>query len=331
MTANPAVRETDHRTEREVAPSTWHAYAAKVPFRLGVVSTELGDDLQRVCTAATSLGIQDLELHTLWGRQVTDLTDDDARRARDVIRAHGLRTCLITGPAFKAAPLESIAPAGECETRIYQEHRQTLEREVALARLFGTDRVRVFSFARPRDKIGAGVPGGRPSPELGESELETLRRGFAPLVGLAEREGVTLMLENVRSCYADTGLHSRQILAAIDSPRVRLIWDPANAFVSGEAAACSVGYDAVRPYVAQVHAKDAAIVDPSTGETEWRRIGDGAMDWTGQLRALLADGYAGVVSLETHWRLAGDSGERSTAETWRGLATCLDRALGVTT
>jgi hypothetical protein len=35
----------------------------------------------------------------------------------------------------------------------------------------------------------------------------------------------------------------------------------------------------------------------------------GALDWKGQLEALVADGHAGYLSLETHW--AGPAGDRS--------------------
>jgi sugar phosphate isomerase/epimerase len=316
----------------EPPPPTWERFAGRVPFRLGVVSSELGNDFERVCAVAAATGIAELELHTLWGRQVTELSDEEARHARDIVQAHGVRVCLITGPAFKAVPLEAIAAQGELETPLYAKHRRLLEREIELAHLFGTDRVRLFAFLRPKGGEGGAAEKAEwhSSPDLTAGELETVRRGFAPLVDLAGRQGVTLMVENVRYSYADTGAHSAQILKEVDSPRVRLIWDPANALVAGEARPYPDGYAAVQPYVAQVHAKDAAFTDRVTGSTEWRRIGDGEVDWAGQLRALLDAGYPGVLSLETHWQLPGDGPdvrERSTLETWRGLASILDQLL----
>ncbi|MBI3973449.1 MAG: sugar phosphate isomerase/epimerase [Chloroflexi bacterium] len=310
---------------------TWHDYAARVPFRLGVVTNEISEDFIRACEVAAALGIGDVELNSIWDRPVTELSDDEARRVGEIVRSHGLRVNQVIGPAFKALPLDEVAAPGAAETPAHAKHRRVLERSVELAHLLGTGRVRVFAFRRPRAGIEAGTPGWRPSPDVTEVELDALRRGFQPLVRLAEREGVTLMVENVRYSYADTGAHSRQVLDAIDSARVRLIWDPANAYVSGEAQVYPDGYRAVAQYTAHVHVKDARFTDRATGATAWRRVGDGDVPLLDQVRALRADGYAGVISLETHWRLPGDAAdtaERSTIETWYGLAGLLDQALG---
>jgi len=57
----------------------------------------------------------------------------------------------------------------------------------------------------------------------------------------------------------------------------------------------------VEPMVAHVHVKDG-VKDPATAEARVVPVGEGVIDWQGQLRELLAKGYEGYVSLETHWR-----------------------------
>lgn len=304
---------------------TWHDYVSRVPFRLGVVTNEISEDIERALEVADALGIRDVELNSILGRPVTDLSDAEVQRVRDLIRARDVRVSLITDAAFKAATLDAVPRPGEPETTVYRTHRQILERAIALAHHFGTDRVRVFAFRRPLDGIAAGTPGWHPSRPPTDAELDAIVRGLRPLCDLAEREGITLLVENVRYSYADTGAHTRLILDAVGSDRLRLIWDVANAFVSGEPSSYPEGYHAVRPYVAQVHVKDARFLDRATGATAWERIGAGEVDLAGQVHALVREAYAGVVSLETHWHLDGDSGERSTFETWRGLSEILDR------
>ena len=49
------------------------------------------------------------------------------------------------------------------------------------------------------------------------------------------------------------------------------------------------------------HLKDAGP-NPDTGEIESVPVGDGIIDWQGQLQALIDDGYEGHLCLETHWR-----------------------------
>jgi sugar phosphate isomerase/epimerase len=54
-------------------------------------------------------------------------------------------------------------------------------------------------------------------------------------------------------------------------------------------------------------------------------MGQGIIDFVGQFRALKRDGYAGPVSLETHWRGAGTA-EASTRQSMAGLKDLLQRA-----
>ncbi len=296
--------------------------APALPFPLAVLTNEISEDVARALAVAIELGITEVELNTLWGKQVTDLTPEQVEEARDLLRMAGLPVNLICDPAFKSAPLEAVAAPGDGETAAYRRHREILERAIALAHRFGTDRVRVFGFRRPAAHGTIG-PGWQAPPPPTAEELDAIGRGFRPLCTLAADEGVTLLLENVRFCYADTSANSRAILEAVASPRLRLIWDPANAFVSGDTASAPEGYAAVRPYVDRVHVKDARFLDHARGETAWQRVGDGEVDLAGQLRALLADGYRGALTIETHWRLPGDEGERSTVATWRGLQALL--------
>jgi sugar phosphate isomerase/epimerase len=79
---------------------------------------------------------------------------------------------------------------------------------------------------------------------------------------------------------------------------VKVIWDPANATILGEAAFPD-GY-ACLPFdrIAHVHAKDCVVHDyvPTWGE-----VGAMGVNWSGQIAALKRDGYQGFISLETHW------------------------------
>ena len=49
-----------------------------------------------------------------------------------------------------------------------------------------------------------------------------------------------------------------------------------------------------------MHIKDARK-NPQTGKNVWRPVGGGKLDYLGQFRALIADGYTGTMSLETHY------------------------------
>jgi sugar phosphate isomerase/epimerase len=137
--------------------------------------------------------------------------------------------------------------------------------------------------------------------EILPETLDLIRDGLSLPARMAEREGLTMGLENVRSCYANTGENLRIVINAVGSPALKAVWDPANAFVSG-GVDYPDGYEAVRPHMVHVHFKDARVRDASSGLTSWECIGDGEVRLRDELAAFVRDGYSGVVSVETHWR-----------------------------
>jgi sugar phosphate isomerase/epimerase len=105
-------------------------------------------------------------------------------------------------------------------------------------------------------------------------------------------------LENEHACNIATGRESARLLAEVDHPALGLIWDPANAMVLGERAFPD-GYEALpKNRVIHVHAKDVRVTNFTP---QWLQLGEGDANWRGQIAALRRDGYAGAISLETHW------------------------------
>ncbi|MFY7953021.1 MAG: sugar phosphate isomerase/epimerase, partial [Armatimonadaceae bacterium] len=73
-----------------------------------------------------------------------------------------------------------------------------------------------------------------------------------------------------------------------------------------------------------VHVKDARI--GADGTPVWTVVGAGDIDYVGHFNALRAAGYAGVVSLETHYRAAGGTPESSSRECLAALRKLIDQA-----
>jgi sugar phosphate isomerase/epimerase len=84
---------------------------------------------------------------------------------------------------------------------------------------------------------------------------------------------------------------------------VRAVWDPGNAYMDGEIP-YPTGYEAIKKFLVHVHVKDAALAAGASAP-EWTCVGEGAIDWSGQIAALRADGYMGYLSLETHYNGKG--------------------------
>jgi sugar phosphate isomerase/epimerase len=269
-------------------------------LQLGVVTDEISDDLQEALDTATEWGIQQVELHNVWGKNICHLTDADLSRALRLVRRSGLPVTCIDSLTLRCR-LDDDAE--------YEQHVRHLLRSIEIAPLFGTNVVRLFSFWK--------------EPAL---DAEGWERVFAKMelpIRIAEREGVTLGFENVASGNIGTSGDCERLFAEFDSPALRLIWDPANARAAGDGRSAAEGYSRLRAHIHHVHVKDVAFAD---GQREWRPIGGGEVDYAGFFRALLADGYGGVVALETHYRAPGRSALESSRESLDGLLAALAAA-----
>ncbi|MDE3162837.1 MAG: sugar phosphate isomerase/epimerase, partial [Acidobacteriota bacterium] len=103
-----------------------------------------------------------------------------------------------------------------------------------------------------------------------------------------------------------------------------LNWDPGNAATFPGSDPYPSGYDLLPKHrIGHCHAK--SVVREPDGKWQWAPVGQGVVDWAGQLRALDRDGYRYAVSLETHWHGAGTP-EASTRVCMQGLKEALAKS-----
>lgn len=122
-------------------------------------------------------------------------------------------------------------------------------------------------------------------------------RALGDLAHAAAQQELVIGLENEHACNVATGAETGRILALIPHPNLQIVWDPANALVAGEDP-FPLGYSLLPRRIAHVHAKDCHM---DRNKPVWGPLGTRHVRWKGQIAALLADGYSGFLSLETHW------------------------------
>jgi sugar phosphate isomerase/epimerase len=279
-------------------------------IRPAVITDEITQDFEHALDVMLEYGVKTAELRGLWGKNVLELDETERGRAKEALERRGMSVCSIASPFGKC----KLRPDGEAEAgplhlaveRSLEEQLSVLELAVELARFFGTDLVRGFAFWKQG--------------ELTEPIWAEIEAAFRPPVALAERAGIILGLENEHACMLGTGAEAGRLLRAIDSPALRAIWDAGNAFFAGEKPFPD-GYRAVADRIVHVHVKDA--VRGADGEAAWAVVGEGEIDYLGQFRALVADGYQGYVSLETHYRPPSGSTEEGSRLCLQGMLSLL--------
>jgi sugar phosphate isomerase/epimerase len=281
-------------------------------FRLAAITDEFAPDLETALPAMRECGMTGAELRTVNGKNIVDLSDAGIARVRELVRAHGLEVVGIASPLLKC-----VLPGGpEIDGRFQQDvfgsaygfddQPRIAQRAMEVALALGTRMIRVFSYWRtiePRKCFDAAAQA------LTEFAADAVPRGLI------------IALENEHACNAGTASEAAALLSLIQHPNLQLLWDPANAHIAGERP-FPEGYATLpKDRIVHIHAKDCRL----RGHTpEWCEIGEGDIDWPGQLAALKADGYIGWISLETHWPGPGGNKLEASRICGKNLRSLLD-------
>lgn len=263
---------------------------------IGAITDEFSPDVETALDAMAAIGMTIAELRLIGTRNIIDLTDEEILRLRGQVEQRGMRVLSIASPVLKCV----LPDAPPLDDRFQQDvfgsaytiadQPRLSKRALDIAEMTGAKFVRVFSYWRTME------PG-----RLVDRIVSALRE----LADRAGERGLVIGLENEHACNVGTGEEAGRVLDLLDHPALVSIWDPANAFILGETPFPD-GYSHLpASRVAHVHAKDCFV---EGHKPTWGPLGEMGIDWKGQIAALKRDGYAGAISLETHWR--GPDGDR---------------------
>ena len=262
-------------------------------FPVAAITDEFSPELEVAIRSMTELGMTGAELRMVSGKNIVDLSDEELDGAIAVVRGAGLEILSIASPLLKCV----LPDSPEVDARFQQDmfaakhtfadQPRLTARAMEIAGRTGARIIRVFSYWRTVEP---------------EACFERIVEALGALADEAARHNVIIGLENEHACNIATGAETARVLAALDHPNLKVVWDPANAVVSGERAFPD-GYGKLPvSRIQHVHAKDCTM----DGHTPlWCAIGEGVVGWRGQVDALVRDGYKGWLSLETHWQGPG--------------------------
>ena len=289
--------------------------ASSSRFKLSIITDEISQDFGHALEVASKeFGLAHVELRGMWNKNIINLDEKEIAEAKRLLEKFAVQVTDIASPLFKTdwpgAPVSTYSPKkpqfGADYT--FAQQAEVLERSIAAAKALGTDRVRCFDFWRLED----------PKP-FREAIDAKLRDTAAQVAG----KNITLLLENEFACNTATGAEAGRTLKAVQSPNLKLNWDPGNAAYRGEIAFPD-GFAAIpKERIGHMHCKD--VVRKADGTFEWAAMGRGIVDFVGQFRALAQAGYSGTMSLETHWRGAGTP-EESSRQSMAGMKELLGKA-----
>jgi len=277
-------------------------------FRIAAITDEFSPEIETAVQSMKSIGMTGAELRMVFGKNIIDLTGEELDCAIAIVKGAGLEILSIASPLLKCV----LPDAPEVDARFqqdmfaakltYADQPRLAARAFEIANKTGARIIRVFSYWRTVDPSAC---------------FDRIVMALRDLADQAARHGVIIGLENEHACNIGTAAETAKVLAAVDHPNPKVVWDPANAVVAGEKPIPD-GFALLPPSrIQHVHAKDCTM---DGHKPIWCELGTGVVGWPEQIALLLRSGYKGWISLETHWPGPGGNKHEASMICGRRLA-----------
>lgn len=245
-------------------------------FILSAFADEIDPRLDVQMDVLEQHGISYIETRGVGGKNITEYSPEEVREIKKQLDDRGFRISAIGSPIGKIGITDDFGP-----------HMESFKRTLEIAKILETRYIRMFSFYIPEgDK-----------PEKYRDEVMDRWRQF---LEATEGTGIMLLHENEKGIYGDTPQRCLDLVKAMDSANLKLIFDPAN-FVQCDVVTYPEAYELLREHVVYMHIKDAVYSDHRVVPAGQ---GDGRVKDI--LESLYKSGFDGFLSIEPHlWNFVG--------------------------
>lgn len=166
-------------------------------IKLSAFSDEAGSSIAEQIAAMKRNGISYTELRSIDGKNVSAFTLDEAKAYQKTFEENGILVWSIGSPLGKADIEVDFA-----------EYEKKVRHVCELAKIFKTDKIRMFSFWHANEKE--------------EKVYENLRK----MVAIGKEYGVCMCHENEKDIFGDIAERVQKIMDNVDG--LKYIYDPAN-------------------------------------------------------------------------------------------------------
>lgn len=248
--------------------------------KLSAFADEVTDDFIGQIKFLAEQKINYIELRFVNKKNIMELNKDELNDAQKILKDNGIKVNAIGSPIGKITIDKPFAP-----------HLDKFKHAVELANLFETRLIRIFSYYAPEGKSIAAY------------RNEVMDR-MALKLEILQSSDIIMVHENEAHIYGQTAEHCADLAKTMNSPKFRLVYDPAN-FVCSQKTKENVKtcWPLMKPYVSHIHIKDWKVgADigsiPGTGDAQIKEL----------LEELKKMKYEGFMTMEPHLMKGGQFG-----------------------
>ena len=237
-------------------------------FKLGIITDQISMDFEKALQFTKELGLEYIEIHALWNKNIEDLSDEEVAKAKSLVDKYDLKVSLISSTLFLQCPLDEInREYGSIDDYFitisgsYDMHIKALRRCIDLCEIFNTDKLRTFGFIEEAKYDD-------------ETAVKKIVNKLETPAKMVEKAGLTLLLENCPHTYLQFGELTKRVIEKMGYKNFRALWDPGNALRSG-GKPYPDDYMMIREYISYMHAKDVLFNE----ESHMVPIGEGVINY----------------------------------------------------
>lgn len=270
---------------------------------LSMITDQVHPNLETALSIIAKEGYTHVEFHNVFGHSIEQCTDQEIDVIKKALKKNSMHVSNIASTVFFLCPLYETDTVSLFNDTFYSirgdihTHLDYLERACQIARKLDCPRVRVFPFRWPDNRK---PPYGTPE------DLAQILFYMKKAEVIARKHKIILAVENCPYSHLPKGQMTLALVQKINSPYVRLLWDPANSYrairdnVPQPYRTWSLLEECknLGPYIEHIHIKDYHY-DPSFPKPFIHKpFGEGDIDYDVLLDCLKEQHVKAHLSLE---------------------------------
>ena len=234
-------------------------------FKPGMFLNELRMPFDDALATAKDIGVEYVWFdHLLDEAELADMTDAQIDDMAGRVERHGLKISLIAPRSpFKQIHLTDMSTDSAEDNPVFREQLADLTRTMEIAARLNIGTVLAYTFAWPgeytADKPTWPMRWMTRGGIIAHVDMEKLVAAFSLVLERAEHHNVDVALAMMPWNYTSVTSHFRALAERLHSPRLKLMWGPADNFNCGEADVATTGFVNVKPYLHSTHDTHAEL------------------------------------------------------------------------
>ncbi len=262
-------------------------------MKVGLIPNDFSQDLELVFQLCEKENVKYVELASMWGKSILDLTEEELQKVKDLMKQYNLKASAIQTQIGKVyAPSSPNVKSNQSMHEDYNFNCSQLDKAIELADIFDTKYIISYGF-RGRNEGNK---------ETQEQYWKELIDTYAKFLEKLKPAGKTMCVEGDGGQLIGTVEDHLRLFEHFDSPHIQANFDLANMHHVQEFH--REDFEKMHKWVPYFHCKDRKI------NKGWKKLisggnrpaifGEGTIPWRKSLQWFNEIGFDGYLSIEPH-------------------------------